>query len=292
MKNRETVEVLLSTSDLQVLAAETAWKHIDSEALDVVDEVLATLSPSGPYAYTIGAVMEQGKEVPTQRIVSTYEQISAAYHELHRDIVVGELRPLLEIHGSWYVFVHGSGKARNKATGQTGDGPVVVLFPTMGSAGITGELYWVRTQHDVIAGDPADGSLASRFAVGRLHGTLIDAYRKGDLDTIVEQSHAEIQTAVRDYVSQSGTLVELHGKGDLQAHLQNFYAHYSVRGIDVVHQYVDEWFMFDELRWTVEALQGPDAGAVFRYHTAEFAPVSSTGVLAHIGHGTDQIRIG
>jgi hypothetical protein len=44
---------------------------------------------------------------------------------------------------------------------------------------------------------------------------------------------------------------------------------------------------------TVEAKQGPEAGGVFRHHTAEYAEASAAGlVVAHIGHGTDQLRAG
>ncbi|KUL24229.1 hypothetical protein [Streptomyces regalis] len=106
-------------------------------------------------------------------------------------------------------------------------------------------------------------------------------------------THPEIQTGVRDYVTQTGTLANLHTKDDLRAHLQNFYAHYSVRSIEVVARHFDDWFFFHELRWTVEAKQGPDAGGIFRYHTAEYAEVSAAGlVVAHIGHGTDQLKVG
>ncbi|MFI9584318.1 hypothetical protein ACIHCQ_21320 [Streptomyces sp. NPDC052236] len=79
----------------------------------------------------------------------------------------------------------------------------------------------------------------------------------------------------------------------MRAHLQDFYGHYSVRGIEVVNQHFDDWFFFHELRWTVEVRKGPDAGGVFRYHTAEYAEVSAAGlVVARIGHDTDQLRIG
>jgi hypothetical protein len=64
-------------------------------------------------------------------------------------------------------------------------------------------------------------------------------------------------------------------------------------GIAVVNKHYDDWFLFHELRWTVESRKGPDAGAVHRHHTAEYAEVSAAGlVCAHIGHGTDRIRLG
>ncbi|KOU57051.1 hypothetical protein ADK57_40245 [Streptomyces sp. MMG1533] len=293
MKDRAKVEDLLVASDLQVQTSETAWKHVRAEYVDIIDDILATLAPSGPYAYTVSPSVEEGKELPTQRIVTTFDEIAASYRGMHRFAAVVAIRPVAEINASWYTFVSGRGRGRLKQTGEESERPVVVIFPTMGSEGITGELFWGRTQQGSMPGDPADGVLASRYAVAELHETLLDAYRKGDVDAIVEKAHPEIQGGVRDYVSHSGTLPEMHTKDDLRAHLEAFYAEYSVRSIEVVNQHFDDWFFFHELRWTVEARRGPNAGACFRYHTAEYAEVSAAGlVVAHIGHGTDQIKLG
>jgi hypothetical protein len=291
MKDRAKVEELLSTSELQVLTSKTAWKHVRAEYVDVVDDILATLAPSGPYAYTISPSVEEGKELPTQRIATTYDDIAATYRNMHRYSAVVEIRPVTEIHASWYTFISGVGRGRFKATGEESERPTIVLFPTMGSEGITGELFWGRSQQGALPGDPAEGALAGRFAVARVHDKLIDALREGDVDAIAELAHPEIQTAVRDQVSHTGTLVELHTKDDLKAYLRDFYDRYDVRDVDVVNKHADEWFLFHELRWTVEARQGAEAGNVFRYHTAEFAEVSADGLLvAYIGHGTDQLK--
>ncbi|MEW1722057.1 hypothetical protein [Streptomyces sp. NPDC093109] len=293
MKDRAKVEDLLATSDFQVRSSNTAWRHVKAEYVDIIDDILATLAPSGPYAYTVSPSVEEGKELPTQHIVTTFDEISASYHNMHRFAAVVAIRPVAEINGSWYTFVSGRGRGRIKTTGEESERPVIVLFPTMGSDGITGELFWGRTQKDSLPGDPADGVLASRYAVAALHGTLLDAYREGDVDTIIGKAHPEVQGGVRDYVSHSGTLPEFHTKDEFRAHLEDFYAEYTVRSIEVVHQHFDDWFFFHELRWTVEARRGANAGKVFRYHTAEYAEVSAAGlVVAHIGSGTDQITLG
>ncbi|MDT0321924.1 hypothetical protein [Streptomyces millisiae] len=293
MKDRVPAEELLATSDLRVRSAATAWRHVRAEYVDVVDDILDTLAPSGPYAYTVVPVLEEGREIPTQRIVTTYEEIEHSYRSMHRYAAVVGVRPVTEINGSWYTFVSGLGRGREKETGAEHERPIIVLFPTMGSEGITGELFWGRTQQDTLAGDPADGALAARYAVGAVRATLLDAHRDGDVDTIVELAHPEIQAGLRDYVAGTGTLAELHGVEELRAHLSDFHAHYAVRGIEVVASHLDAWFFFHELRWTVEARKGPEAGAVLRYHTAEYAEVSAAGlVVARIGHGTDPIRIG
>ncbi|AZQ39067.1 hypothetical protein EJ357_41205 [Streptomyces cyaneochromogenes] len=60
MKDRAKTEELLGTSDLRVSATATTWRHVEAEYVDVVDDILATPAPSGPYAYTISPSVEGG----------------------------------------------------------------------------------------------------------------------------------------------------------------------------------------------------------------------------------------
>ncbi|WP_149831287.1 hypothetical protein [Streptomyces tailanensis] len=134
MKDRAKVEELLVTSDLQAQTSAVAWKHVEAEYVDIVEGILATLAPSGPYAYTVVSVLEEGKEIPTQRIVATYEDIENSYRNMHRYAAVVGIRPVAEINTSWYyTFVSGSGRGRDKNTGAESERPIIVLFPTMGS---------------------------------------------------------------------------------------------------------------------------------------------------------------
>lgn len=287
MQDRVEASELLATAGLQIRTARTAWRHVHAEYVDVIDDILATLAPSGPYAYTVSPQLEAGRTVPTQRIVTTYEGIEATYRNLHRYAAVVEIRPMTQITGSWYAFLSGLGRGRDKTTGAEGGRPAIVLFPTMGAEGITGELFWGRTQRDTMPGDPQDGHLATRFAVARVHERLLTALRTGDLDAVAALAHPEIQTGVRDYLRHTGTLVELHTADELRAHLAAFHERYDVQALDLLQRHTDDWFFFHELRWTVRDRQ---RDAVLTYHTAEYAEVDADGrLVAYIGHGTDQL---
>ncbi|MEV6345174.1 nuclear transport factor 2 family protein [Actinoplanes sp. NPDC051851] len=286
MQDRVPVEELLSTAELQVGAGRTAWRHVHAEYVDVVDDILATLAPSGPYAYTISPRLEEGRQVPTQRIVTTYDEIAATYRDMHRFAAVVEIRPMTEIGGSWYTFISGVGRGRDKNTGAESERPTIVLFPTMGSGGITGELFWGRTRRDTMPGDPAEGPLAARFAVGRVQQRLIGALREGDVPAAVALAHPEIQTGLRDYVRETGTLAALHTADGLREHLAAFTGRFEVLSLDVVQRHTDDWFFFHELRWRV---RDRETGAVRVHHTAEYGEVDADGrIVAYIGHGTDQ----
>ena len=158
----------------------------------------------------------------------------------------------------------------------------------MGQAGITGELYWNRCRFGELATNPLEGSLASPMAILDLHDRFLGLLRAGDVDGIVAAGDPDVQTAIRDYVDDTGTLVELHGAEGLRDYLERFHTRYAVEEIELVHRYVAEWFVFAELRWVVRVAEGSDAGTRVVFRTAEVAEVGPDGLIAaRIGHGTE-----
>ncbi|MFG1609808.1 hypothetical protein [Actinoplanes sp. NPDC049265] len=106
-------------------------------------------------------------------------------------------------------------------------------------------------------------------------------------DDIVKLAHPEMQTAVRDYVADSGTVVELHTAAEMQAHFMAFFERYDVLSIDVTQSHADDWFFFHELRWTV---RDRNRDTVVVHQRAEFAEVSADGrIVAYVGHGVDPV---
>lgn len=279
--------------DMQVRNGNIAWWHINSEYTDVVDEVMTTLAPEGPYAYTVfpGAMPEEGA-IPQQKVLTTRDEIHACYENLHRFIAVREMRTVVEFRCDWYTFMYGMGEGLDKSSGAQIFTPTAVLFPTMGQPGITGELFWIRCRVGDLATNPSEGALASPLAILDLHDRFVELLRVGDVDGIVGAGDPNAQTSVRDYVDDTGTLVELHDAAGLRDYLQRFYARYAVEEIELVHRYISEWFVFAELRWVVRATAGADAGKRFVFRTAEVAEVGPDGLIAaRIGHGTDQVTV-
>jgi hypothetical protein len=102
--------------------------------------------------------------------------------------------------------------------------------------------------------------------------------------------HPRAQTAVRDYVRDTGTLNELHDTQGLRAYLEQFYARYTVQEISLVNRYACDWLVFAELMWVVEEKAAP--GKLLTFYTAEYEEVRPDGLFAtRIGHGTQQTAI-
>jgi hypothetical protein len=274
----------------QVRNGQVAWRHIRAEFADEVEGILKTLAPTGPYAYTYGA-MPGPDETPQQRIATTYEHISELYHDLHRVVTVVDMRPVVELRTDWYTFMYGSGSGKLKETDELSPGSLTaVLFPTMGYDGITGELFRSKSFDVPIEATEANGGLDAPLSSLQLVDAMIEAYRKGDTDGVLALCDPNVQTAVPDYVEDTGTLTEFHTADEARTHLEQFFAKYTVRELEVINRYAADWFVFSELYWLIAATSGPDVGATFRYRTAEITEVSATRMItARLGHGTPRI---
>jgi hypothetical protein len=160
----------------------------------------------------------------------------------------------------------------------------VVIFPTFGRAGITGELFWAR----VSAPAPKLSGIARRMDLLSRHERLIDAVRAGDIDGVVKGMSPAVQTSVRDYVSETQPLTELDGVDALRDYLDRFFEIWRVLDIKLVNRHVDDWYVFTELMTTLEAKRGPRTGQRLEASTAEYLEYGPDGlVLCRIGHGTD-----
>jgi hypothetical protein len=86
-------------SDAQIHSGNRAWKHIRTELTDNVPSILATLAPSGPFAYTPAPIPQGLDEPPLVRFQTTYAGIKDAYEALHIDFGVRDMRSIVEIRG-------------------------------------------------------------------------------------------------------------------------------------------------------------------------------------------------
>lgn len=270
----------------QLFSAEQAWHHIQVECLGVIDDIVDTLRAEGPYAYTISPNFDFDGNVPTQLIANTREGVGAAYTAMHERTNVTGMIALTEIRTDWYTYMCGIGSTKSLATGQTFDVPVSIIFPNHGGVGISGELIWRPTQPSRL-GDDSNIPLAGEFEIYNLTESFLDAVRKGDIDALVEMSVPDVQTMVRDYVSEDGNVTVLHSAEELRSYLEAFYTKFAVRRVELLHRHLENWLAFTELHWEVELLTGPNRGSTATFRTAEQAEFGADRrITARIGHGT------
>jgi hypothetical protein len=256
-----------------------------------LDALIDSLSPEGPYAYTI--LPEVGADGSVKLpVLKTREEIADAYAFIRGMSALHEVIALTEIRGAWYLFQdnisrggpHGGDVINNRQT--------LALFPSGAGPGITGELVWMRVPRERLGGPDEvdvieDDPMLARRQVVDQYARYLDALRANDLEGVLDVLHDAGASAVRDYVDDTGTLVELTGKDAHRAWYRALFDRYEIRSVVPLFQVTEDWYVFTELRIAASP-RGAEGTVVF--HTAEFhIPAKDGRFIARVGHGTEPV---
>jgi hypothetical protein len=281
-------ELLRKSANASVHAAEQAWIHMEAEYAGRVPELMQTLTPEGPYAYTIIPEVhaDGGVKLP---IIVTAEGIRQAYTFIRGASDLLSSEPLVEIRGAWYTFTEGLNRGRRKGSEVVSEHETVALFPSATGKGITGELVWVRTPRSKLGRGPKTAAtdipeVQLRRRLLALHDRYVNALRAGDVDGLLDTMDDGVQAAVRDYINDTGTLTTLDGKEAHRGYYRSLFNKFDVVSVELLDRVSQEWYVFAELRLTLRQ-RGGDTVA---FHTAEyFVPANDGRFIARVGHGTD-----
>lgn len=272
-------------------AYEQSVTHVEAEIKGVIPELMETLTPEGPYGYTIVPEVhpDGGVRLP---ILSTREEIEAAYRMIRGASNLLTVTPLTEIRGTWYTFQDNISRGELKSTGDRGAHRTLAMFPSGKRTGITGELVWIQVPPSVLGGgegvEVPSEEMFRRENVYLQHERYLQALQVGDLDGVLATMHDRVASAVRDYVANTGNLAALEGKDAHRAYYEAFFQRYDVTSVEVLDRVAEDWYVFAEIRITASARQGEGVGSTVAFHTAEFhMPANDGRFIARIGHGTD-----
>jgi hypothetical protein len=286
-------DLLPRVADASRHAAEQAKIHIAGEIQGLVPELLETLSPEGPYAYTILPEVRPDGSVRLP-VLTTREEIRGAYEMICDMRFLRSVSSLTEIRGEWYTFTDSISRTERRATGKHGASQTVALFPSGHGTGITGELVWLRTPRAALGArrEPSEEPRSEMFVreeVFQLYSQYIAALERGDIDAVLETFNDGVASAVRDYANDTGTLIMLEGKAAHRAYYEALFDKFEIQSVQPLDRVAEEWYVFGELRMTV-ARRGRGAGDILTFNTAEFfIPANDGRFIARIGHGTDAV---
>ncbi len=286
---------LRQAADVTRHAYEQSITHVEAEIKGVIPDLMETLTPEGPYGYTILPEVRADGSVGLP-IITTYEGIQEAYSFIRGMSQLLSVTPLTEIRGSWYTFQDNLSRGRLKENGY--EGPphqTLALFPSGAGTGITGELVWIRVPRSRLGGEvgPTEseangdtlGVALEREKVYLRYCQYLNALRGSDLEGVLSALHDKAASALRDYFDDTGTLTTLEGADAHRAHYQAFFEKFDVRSVEVLTLVAEDWYVFAELRVTVTARA---TNQVLGFNTAEFhMPADDGRFIARIGHGTD-----
>jgi hypothetical protein len=275
-------------------AAEQAHIHIDGEIMGLIPELMETLSPEGPYAYTIIPEVRPDGSVRLP-VLTTREEIRGAYEMICDMRFLRSVSSLTEIRGEWYTFADSISRTERRATGQQGASETVALFPSGRAKGITGELVWLRVPRAALGArrEPSEDVRNEMFVredVFLLYSQYIEALERGDVEAVLATFNDGVASAVRDYVNDTGTLVMLEGKAAHRAYYEALFDKFEIRSVQPLDRVAEEWYVFGELRMTAARRGSAD---LVTFNTAEFfIPANDGRFIARIGHGTDPASSG
>jgi hypothetical protein len=271
-------------------AAEQTTIHIEAEMVGLVPELLETLKDEGPYAYSLLSDVGPDGSVALP-ILTTREEIRDAYTMIRGASDLLGVEPMVEIRGSWYTFHEAISLGRRKGSDTVSENPTLALFPVSADKGITGELVWLyRPRARLGAGTEPAAETPTQWQLRRealaLHDRYIRALRDADVDGLLDVLNDGVQSAVRNYVDDTGKLVTLDGKEAHRSYHETLFGKYHIESVELLDRVVQDWYVFAELRFTVRP-RGAGAGTI-AFHTAEFyVPASDGRFIVRIGHGTD-----
>jgi hypothetical protein len=288
-------DLLRRTADAQVHAASQGWEHVKLESTGHVPTILGTLVPDGPWAWAIMMIPQADGSIVLP-VHTTFEGIEEMYTMIrgHSDVLGAE--PVVEVRGEWYSMHEDVATSQARSDGEISVREMVLVLPTTTGSGITGELAWVRMDRTLLGKDlpvavPKDRQAIRRHLLG-LHNQLLDAWRANDPDGVVTLFSVGCESALRDYVEDTGTITALHGLDGLHDHLRDFFARFEVQSVELLERVVEEWYVFAEIRVEVLARSGPESGDRLAFHTATIlVPGKEDKFIVQIGHGTDQARL-
>lgn len=288
-------DLLARVAKAQAHAAEEGVGHVLSEMTGNVDVIIETLAPEGPYGYTIRQkYLEDGSlRLP---VLTTRQEIYVEYKAVRGlSEILGHIG-VVDIRTPWYLFHDSINLSKRRSDGRIAEHNTLVLCPVKGSSkGITGEIFWYRCPREILGrekGLPFD-ELNRRGMIKRhfeMHDALLAALRNGDVDTIVSQTNASIQMAIRDYVGDTGTLTqpenEVGKERDMvRTYWEALFKKFEILAVEQIQRVIDEWYIFAEVRFTAKLRA---TGENVAWHTAEFHVPGKDGLfIAWIGHGTD-----
>jgi hypothetical protein len=285
-------EVLKRSAQAAMHAANEGVIHVDAEIAGDVPAIMTTLAETGPYGYTIEPHVEPDGRVKMP-ILSGREEIFKAYHYVRGMCDVLTHKAVVDVRGAWYLFQEvvntGCLKGHNDEI-STND--TLILLPAKTGKGITGELFWLRVPRAQLGTGPAKPEADERtlrLEMMAMHDGYLEALRNSDAAGVAAIVNEDIQSAVRDYVNETGALTSIGSKAAFKAYWRSFFDKYEVKSVDLLHRVIQEWYLFSELRFT---LRRKDGGGDVAFHTADYMIPAKDGLfIAQCGHGTDEAPV-
>jgi hypothetical protein len=280
---------LIRADEMLRTAARTA-AHVRAEMNADVDEIMGTIS-SGEvlwlqfFQHGTAIVNDPDAEIDfrvmTDHVAARayYEKFVAEMIDLHR---VVHVRDVLT---DWFAFYESIIYGTDLRTGKDVRIRHVVLFHVRGS-GVAGEVIF--PQNVSRRGLRADSDVSTDMLLERsadLLESVLDAFRRGDAETIAKAYRTDVYVGLRDFTSAGGSPLLASSRDDVQAYYEQTFRDYEVVDVTVLNRVCEGWYVFAEL---LLVLRSRSSGEVVRARSANVFGVGPDGdIVGQVSIRTD-----
>ena len=260
-------------------------QHVAAESTNVIDEIMSTVASvgsltwSGGLSWAMAAITPDG---PRPLTVITDPALVRGFYSAQRDRLDlgGFTPPVVAQSSDAWSLMEVEAWFTSKPDGRPFEGASVLLGLTDGDAGISGEISL-----NAFPGYDLGPSWTMRRGV-ELHAAYLAALAAGDVEGILALMSDDVQGAVRDFTVDAGhPFRAIRGAEEMRRHYESFFARFAVRGITVVSELVRSWWLFDELLFEVDVIDGPAAGTHAQLRTFEVLPLWQDRIAMRLGQG-------
>jgi hypothetical protein len=278
--------LLRASADAAVHARRQTQRHLEAEFTNNVIQVMDSLVPEGPYAYTsMGAIRPGSEGKQGLSAITARDAVHEYYQRIHTETHTTEFVAVSEINAEWYTFYEGVATVRFNSLGQTLETTTLLLFPSGRGEGVIGEMVWERS-----LGGPEGDVDGNTWRIGlvRTHDRLVEALVAGDVNGALSVFTPEHESVIRDYTTDTGELVALAGADAHRKWLESFLDLYDIVTADVIRRISQPSYLFTETSLVVRVRHGDRAGRTVRFRVAGwYVPGADGRFKATVAYGTD-----
>jgi ketosteroid isomerase-like protein len=272
-------------------AARTA-AHVTAELKADVDEIMGTISDGDvlwvQFFQHGSAVINDPEAEILLRVMTDHDGARAYYEKFVAEMIdLHKVVHVRDVLTEWFAFYESIIYGTDLRTGKDVRIRHVVLFHVRGS-GVAGEVIFPQTICRRGLGAEADVSTDALLErAGDLLEHILDAFRRGDAETIATAYREDVYLGLRDFTSPGGSAVMGTSRQDVRAYYERIFRDFDVVSATVLNRVCEGWYVFAEL---LLVLRSRSTGASVRARSANVFGVGPAGeIVGQVSIRTDLI---
>jgi hypothetical protein len=287
-----SARIALARADEMLETAARTAAHVRAELNADVDEIMGTISDGDvlwiQFFQHGSAIINEPDEEIVLRVMTDHNGARAYYEKFVAEMIdLHKVVHVRDVLTEWFAFYESIIYGTDLRTGKDVRIRHVVLFHVRGS-GVAGEVIFPQTICRRGIGTEADVSTDALLErSGDVLEHILDAFRRGDAETIAKSFRADVYVGLRDFTSRGGSPVKGTSRDDVRSYYEQTFRDYDVVSATVLNRVCEGWYVFAEL---LLVLRSRTSGEVVRARTANVFGIGPGGeIVGQVSIRTDLV---